>query len=143
MDALSAVCSAGECGDPKREVGRGHWVVECAGAVVSAGADGEGSRVGTSSRADRTAEADLPISLCAEGGAQTIVERGSTCHVAICRDAKHSTSKSGGRRGCVAPDVTELRLLQKMKLFAGLETDSLAGSDGDFRACPWVAANAG
>jgi hypothetical protein len=30
-----------------------------------------------------------------------------------------------------------------MKLFTGLEADSLAGSDGDFRACPWVAADAG
>jgi hypothetical protein len=30
-----------------------------------------------------------------------------------------------------------------MELFAWLEADSLAGSDGDFRACPWVAADAG
>ena len=39
--------------------------------------------------------------------------------------------------------MTELALLQKMELFARLEADSLAGSDGDFRACPWVAAYAG
>ena len=34
-------------------------------------------------------------------------------------------------------------LIEQMKLFAGLEADCLAWSDGDFGACPGIAADAG
>ena len=64
--------------DPERETGGGYGVVECVGVVVSAHEDGEGSRAGSGCCADSSAEEDLPVSLCAEGGTQADTGRGST-----------------------------------------------------------------
>src|ERR1700722_20712478 len=100
MDALPALCRAGECGDPEREAGGGYGVVKCAGAVVSADAAGEGACIGACGCADCAAEADLSVSLCDEGRAEAGAGRGFARDAAVRRCARNSTPEpGGGRRG--------------------------------------------
>ena len=126
------------------------------GRWFQASAAGEGAGAGAGGGADRAAEADLSVSLCAEGGAAAGAGRGAAGDAGVCGDAGDSTPEPGGRRGRSAPDVDEetgsgsaepyvsdAALVEQVQFFAGLEADCLAGGDGDLGSGAWIAADAG
>ncbi len=105
MDALPAVCSAGECADSKREVRGGDGVGGNAGAMVSTGEAGQGARARAGGCSNRAAQANLSFPLCAEGGAAAGAGGYVASDAGLRGDTGHCPAQPGGRRRRSASDV--------------------------------------